>query len=139
MYENHTNTPLHTNKEVWQSLQNLQLSSTQQASNLKAKDSDQICVYKETGSRRSVYMVIECKPSYKLLVYNLQAGLLLANSRSMDLPKNVVNLSTIPTNLKEKFVYYLEWLVVTALTQIYGYIVESGLEYCTRLLANTCY
>jgi hypothetical protein len=66
MFENHANTLSDTNEEVRQSLQNLRLSSTQQASSSKAKDSDQICVYKETDGRRRVCMVIEYKPSHKL-------------------------------------------------------------------------
>src|SRR5271156_631760 len=68
MFENHANTLADTNKEVQQSLRNLQLSRRQQAPNSKAKDSDQICVYKETNGRRSVCMVIEYKPSHKLSV-----------------------------------------------------------------------
>jgi hypothetical protein len=129
MFENHANTLSDSNEEVRQSLQNLRLSSTRQASHSKAKDSDQICVYKETGGRRSVCMVIEYKPSHKLSVYNLRAGLLRADSGSMDLPKDVINRPTIPTNPEEKFVYHSEWLVAIALTQTYGYMVENGLEY----------
>jgi hypothetical protein len=74
-------------------------------------------------------MVIEYKPSHKLLVYNLQVGLLRADSGSMDLLKDVINRPTIPTDPEEKFVYHLEWLVGAALTQTYDYMVENGLEY----------
>jgi hypothetical protein len=91
MFENHTNTLADTNEEVQQSLQNLRLSRRQQASNSKAKDSDQICVYKETNGRRSVCIVIEYKPSHKLLVYNLKAGLLQADFESMNLLEHVIN------------------------------------------------
>jgi hypothetical protein len=116
IFENHANTLADTNDEVLQSLQNLRLSRRQQAPSSKAKDSDQICVYKEADGRRSVCMVIEYKPSHKLSVYNLRAGLLRADSRSMDLPKDVINRPTIPIDPEEKFVYHLEWLVGVALT-----------------------
>jgi hypothetical protein len=106
MFKNHANTLADTNEEVQQSLQNLRLLRRQQAPNSKAKDSDQICVYKETNSRCSVCMVIEYKPSHKLLVYNLQAGLLRADSKSMNLLEDVINRPTIPTNPEEKFIYY---------------------------------
>jgi hypothetical protein len=74
-------------------------------------------------------MVIEYKPSHKLLVYNLRAGLLRADSRYINLLEDIINRPTIPTDLEEKFVYHSEWLVVASLTQTYGYMVENGLEY----------
>jgi hypothetical protein len=129
MFKNHANTLADTNEEVQQSLQNLRLSRRQQAPNSKAKDSDQICVYKETNSRCSVCMVIEYKLSHKLLVYNLQAGLLRADSRFMNLPEDVINRPIIPMNPEEKFIYYSEWLVAAVLIQIFSYIVKDRLEY----------
>jgi hypothetical protein len=108
MFEIYTNTLADTNEEVQQSLQNLRLSRRQQAPNSKAKDSDQICVYKETNSRYSICIVIEYKLSHKLSVYNLQAGLLQADSGSINLPEDVINRPTIPTNPEEKFIYYSE-------------------------------
>ena len=108
IFENHANTLADTNDEVLQSLQNLRLSRRQQAPSSKAKDSDQICVYKEVDGRRSVCMVMEYKPSHKLSVYNLRAELLRADSGSMDLPKDVINRPTIPTDPQEKFVYHSE-------------------------------
>ena len=47
----------------------------------------------------------------------------------MDIPKDVINRITIPTDLEEKFVYHSEWLTAAALTQTYGYMIENGLEY----------
>ena len=129
IFENHANTLADTNDEVLQSLQNLRLSRRQQAPSLKAKDSDQICVYKEADGSRSVCMVIEYKPSHKLSVYNLQAGLLQADSGLIDLLKDVINQPIILTDLEEKFVYHSEWLVGAALTRTYNYMVENGLEY----------
>jgi hypothetical protein len=129
MFENHANTLADTNEEVQQSLQNLRLSGRQQAPNSKARNSDQICVYKETNGRRNVCMVIEYKPSHKLSVYNIRAGLLRADSGCLDLPKDVINRITVPTNPEEKFVYHSEWLVGAVLTQTYEYMIENGLEY----------
>ncbi len=131
VFENHVNSLANENEEVQQSLQNLQLSSKSQgsSSNAKPKDADQICVYKETDGRRSLCLVVEYKPSHKLSVFNLRAGLLRADHGSMNLPKDVINRPTIPTDSDEKFVYHSEWLVGAALTQTYGYMIESGLEY----------
>jgi hypothetical protein len=47
----------------------------------------------------------------------------------MDLLKDVINWPTIPTDLGEKFIYRLEWLVAAALTQTYRYIVKNGIAY----------
>jgi hypothetical protein len=74
-------------------------------------------------------MVIEYKLSHKLSVYNLQAGLLQADSGSMNLLKDVINQPTISTDPEEKFIYHSEWLVAAALTQTYRYMVKNGLEY----------
>lgn len=73
-------------------------------------------------------MVIEYK-LLQLLVFNLQAGLLRADSGCINLLEDVINRLIIPTDLEEKFVYRSEWLVGAALTQTYGYMVENGLEY----------
>jgi hypothetical protein len=74
-------------------------------------------------------MIIEYKPPHKLSVYNLRAGLLRADSGSMNLLEDVINRPTIPIDPEEKFVYNSEWLVGAALTQTYEYMVENGLEY----------
>jgi hypothetical protein len=131
MFENHANTLADTNEEVQHSLQNLQLSDRQQAvsSSSKAKDADQICVYKQADGTHSLCMIIEYKPPHKLSVYNLRAGLLRADLGSMNLPEDVINRPTIPTDLEEKFIYHSEWLTAAALTQTYSYMIENGLEY----------
>lgn len=48
----------------------------------------------------------------------------------MNLLEDVISCPTIPTDPEEKFVYHSEWLVGAALTQIYSYMIKSGLEYC---------
>jgi hypothetical protein len=74
-------------------------------------------------------MIIEYKPSYKLLVFNLQAGLLRADKGFINILENIINQITIPTNLKDKFMYYSKWLTAAALTQTYSYIIKNGLKY----------
>jgi hypothetical protein len=61
-------------------------------------------------------MVVEYKPSHKLSAFNLQAGLLRADNGSMNIPEDVINRITIPTDLEEKFVYHSKWLMAAALT-----------------------
>lgn len=59
---------------------------------------DQICVYKEADGTRRLYTVMEYKSSHKLPVFNLKAGLLQADSGSMNVLEDVVNRITIPTD-----------------------------------------
>jgi hypothetical protein len=131
IFENHANTLSDSNEEVQQSLQDLRISSKGQASssNPKPRNADQICVYKEADGTRSLCMVIEYKPSHKLSVFNLRAGLLRADQGSMNIPEDVINRITIPTDPEDKFVYHSEWLTTAALTQTYTYMIENGLEY----------
>ncbi|KAL5312936.1 hypothetical protein ACEPPN_019362 [Leptodophora sp. 'Broadleaf-Isolate-01'] len=131
IFENHANTLSDNNEEVQQSLQDLHILSKGQASssNPKPRNADQICVYKEADGTRSLCMVVEYKPSHKLSVFNLRAGLLRADKGSMNIPGDVINRITIPTDPEDKFVYYSEWLTTAALTQTYAYMIENGLEY----------
>jgi hypothetical protein len=131
IFENHANTLSDSNEEVQQSLQDLRISSKGQASssNPKPRNADQICVYKEADGTRNLCMVVEYKPSHKLSVFNLRAGLLRADKGSMNIPEDVINRVTIPTDPEDKFVYHSEWLTAAALTQTYAYMIENGLEY----------
>jgi hypothetical protein len=79
---------------------------------------------------------VEYKPSYKLSVFNLRAGLLRADKGSVSIPEDVINRITIPTDLEDKFVYYSEWLTAAALMQIYTYIIENGLEYSKLVIGE---
>jgi hypothetical protein len=125
IFENHANTLSDSNEEVQQSLRDLRISS----SNPKPRNADQICVYKEADGTRRLCMVVEYKPSHKLSVFNLRAGLLRADKESMNIPEDVINRITIPTDPEDKFVYHSEWLTAAALTQTYAYMIETGLEY----------
>jgi hypothetical protein len=60
-------------------------------------------------------MVVEYKPSYKLLVFNLWARLLRVNKGFMNILEDVINWIIIPTNLKDKFMYLSKWLTIVAL------------------------
>ncbi|KAH8751831.1 hypothetical protein BGZ57DRAFT_934347 [Hyaloscypha finlandica] len=131
IFENHANTLSDSNEEVQQSLQDLRISSKghDSSSNLRPRNADQICVYREADGTRSLCMVVEYKPSHKLSVFNLRAGLLRADKGSMNIPEDVINRITIPTDPEDKFVYHSEWLTAAALTQTYSYMIENGLEY----------
>jgi hypothetical protein len=125
IFENHANTLSDSNEEVQQSLRDLRISS----SNPKPRNADQICVYKEADGTRRLCMVVEYKPSHKLSVFNLRAGLLRADKGSMNILEDVINRITIPADPEDKFVYHSEWLTAAALTQTYAYMIETGLEY----------
>ena len=131
IFENHANTLSDSNEEVQQSLQDLRISSKglDSRSNPKPRNADQICVYKEADGTRSLCIVVEYKPSHKLSVFNLRAGLLRADKGFLNIPEDVINRITIPTDPEDKFVYHSEWLTAAALTQTYVYMVENGLEY----------
>ncbi len=131
IFENHANTLSNSNEEVRESLQNLRLSTKEQSSgsNPNPRNADQICIYKEADGTQSLYIVVEYKPAHKLSVCNLRAGLLRADNGSINIPEDVINRITIPTDLEEKFVYYSEQLTAAALTQTYGYMIKNGLEY----------
>ncbi|KAG9241154.1 hypothetical protein BJ878DRAFT_522142 [Calycina marina] len=131
IFENHANTLSDSNEEVQQSLQDLRISSQghTSSSNPKPRNADQICVYKEADGTKNLCMIVEYKPSHKLSVFNLRAGLLRADKGSMNIPKDVINRITIPTDPEDKFVYHSEWLTAAALTQTYAYMIENGLEY----------
>jgi hypothetical protein len=60
-------------------------------------------------------MVVEYKPSYKLSAFNLRAGLLRADKGSINIPEDIINRITIPTDPEDKFVYHSKWLTVAAL------------------------
>ena len=74
-------------------------------------------------------MVVEYKPSRKLSVFNLRAGLLQADKGFLYILEDVINRITIPTDPGDKFVYHSEWLTAAALTQTHAYMIENGLEY----------
>jgi hypothetical protein len=49
-------------------------------------------------------MVVEYKLPRKLSAFNLRAGILRVDNGSMNIPEDVINRITIPTDPEEKFV-----------------------------------
>jgi len=47
----------------------------------------------------------------------------------MNILEDVINQIKILTDSQKKFVYHSEWLMTTALTQTYSYIIENGLKH----------
>lgn len=70
--------------------------------------------------------VCEYKAPHKLTASHLRAGL-----RPMNIHKDVVNRTTIPTKADShgQFQYHAEKLTAAALTQAYHYMIHGGLEY----------
>ncbi|KAM3516196.1 hypothetical protein MY11210_000218 [Beauveria gryllotalpidicola] len=90
---------------------------------------DQICIYRSDGgptARRNMVYVCEYKAPHKLTASHLRAGL-----RPMNIHRDVVNRTTIPTNADPygHFQYHAEKLTAAALTQTYHYMIHGGLEY----------
>lgn len=85
---------------------------------------DQICIYKNEGGQTELLFIIEYKAPHKLAKEILRVGL-----RTMDLPTEVIHRAMIPTDLQEKFSYNADRLVAAAITQLYSYMLESGVEY----------
>lgn len=56
----------------------------------------------------------------------------------MNIPEDVFNRITVPTNPEDKFVYHSEWLTAAALTQTYAYMIKNGLEY-SKLVTGEAY
>ncbi|KAI9738100.1 MAG: hypothetical protein M1818_005528 [Claussenomyces sp. TS43310] len=129
IFENHANTLSDIEPEVQERLRDLGLSDTQQGYRSKPSYADQVCVYQQVDGKRVACMIYEFKPPHKLSVYNLRAGLSRADAGSLDIPADVINRPTIPTDADERFFYHSERLTATALAQTYTYMIENGLEY----------
>ncbi|KAI9844713.1 MAG: hypothetical protein M1838_002071 [Thelocarpon superellum] len=90
---------------------------------------DQVCVYVEgQGKNRSrrLAFLIERKPPHKMPLALLQAGL-----RQMELRPDVIDRPTIPSPEDEDahLRYHSDRLVAAAVTQIYSYMIECGVQY----------
>ncbi|KAH6672628.1 hypothetical protein B0J14DRAFT_514215, partial [Halenospora varia] len=124
IFENYTNTLSDSNNKSLRILKKEQTLN----SNPKPQSTDQICVYKEADSTQNLYIVIEYKPPYKLL--------LQANKGLINILEDVINRIIIPTDLEDKFVYYSKWLIVAALIQTYIYIIKNGLKYSKLVIGK---
>ena len=123
VFENHTNTLSDMAEDVQHRLQ-ISSSSKDHHRTPKPVYADQICVYKNEDDQMDLLFIIEYKAPHKLTKQILRAGL-----RIMDVPKEVINRPTIPTDPQEKFGYNADRLVAAAVTQTYSYMLESGVEY----------
>ncbi|KAK3366585.1 hypothetical protein B0H63DRAFT_498210 [Podospora didyma] len=92
---------------------------------------DQICVYRSYASTgpaetRTIIYVSEYKPPHKLTAPHLRLSL-----QVRDIPREVINRATIPTDSDspDKFQYHAERLTASAVAQTYHYMIEAGLEY----------
>lgn len=90
---------------------------------------DQICIYRSENTlptRRTIIYVSEYKSPHKLTALRLRLGL-----RAMNINKEVMNQMIIPTSLDldGRFRYHAERLTASAITQIYHYMIKSGIKY----------
>jgi hypothetical protein len=95
--------------------------------NVNQLRADQVCVYKKglaDPGLRTLALVIEYKAPHKLPLPHLRLGL-----REMDIQEEVVNRVTKPTDKQEHFQYNADRLAAAAVTHIYHYMIEGGLEY----------
>lgn len=122
-FENHTNTLSDRAEGVQAHVESF--TSFNQTRRLpKPTYADQICIYKNEGGQTELLFIIEYKASHKLTKEILRVGL-----RIMDLPTEVIHRATVPTDLQEKLSYNADRLVAAAITQLYSYMLESGVEY----------
>ncbi|KAI9823200.1 MAG: hypothetical protein M1832_002644 [Thelocarpon impressellum] len=118
-------------EEVMQrwSEQNLQPSTPGVAAGGPKPRTDQVCVYTEVhgeGNRRRLAFVIEDKPAHKLSTAMLRMGL-----RPLDIRKDVIDRVTVPTSEDQEahIQYHSDRLVAAAITQIFSYMIEGGVQY----------
>ena len=122
-FETHTNTLSGRDEEVQAHLPPSRKSSKPYRPE-NPISADQICVSHTTAHGTELLYVIEYKAPHKFTPQILQTGL-----REMILETAVISRPTIPTEPGEKFEYRADRLVAAAMTQTYGYMLESGLEY----------
>lgn len=87
------------------------------------------CVYRSDNagsSRPALIYVYEYKSPHELTAPHLRVGLC-----PMNIYKDVVNRKTIPTSVDPDgcFQYHAKRLTALAITEIYQYMIEGGLEY----------
>ncbi|KAI9670763.1 MAG: hypothetical protein M1817_003873 [Caeruleum heppii] len=129
-FENHANTLSDLSLEVVDAL-NAQAERSSSTSSTKPVvprgnivRADQICVYQDTNGERQLRFVIEYKAPLKLSLEYLSRGL-----RPMTLEDEVINRITIPTDADAYLQYQADRVTAIAITQIFSYMIENGLEY----------
>lgn len=121
-FENHTNR-LGEPAEDMQARLRIARHSNESHRPVDPIHADQLCVYKKNGELELLF-VIEYKAPHKISKEILRAGL-----REMNVPEDIINRSSIPTDPSKKFQYNADKLVAAVVTQIYSYMLESGCEY----------
>ena len=91
---------------------------------MRPKNTDQICVYKDTSGRQTPLLIVEYKPPHKLVIGDLLWGL----CEDMSILK-VIERAIIPTNLKERLEHNSDEAVAAVMTQTFHYMIKCGLEY----------
>jgi hypothetical protein len=128
IFESHPNTLSDMNEEVQQRQQQQrqwrQAGGQSADTSMRPKNTDQICVYKDTSGRRNPLFIIEYKPPYKLLIGDFLWGL----REDMSILE-VIERNTILTDLKERLKHNLNEVVVAVLMQIFYYMIQYRFEY----------
>jgi len=86
---------------------------------------DRFCIHRIDDSAYTLLLTVEYKPSRKLSVENLRAGL-----RPIDLWEELVQTNHISTDPAKKLQYNAELLTNSAVVQAYDVMVEEGRPYC---------
>ena len=86
---------------------------------MRPKNTDQICVYKDTSGTRTPLFIVEYKPPHKLSVGDLLWGL----REDMSILE-VIERDTIPTDLKERLEHNSDEVVAAVLTQTFHYMIQ---------------
>lgn len=116
-FENHPNTLSDIADEVQQAMSRMEPV-------LRLRYADQLCVYKTVGGTRDLRFVVEYKAPHKLSVEHSRRGL-----RPMNLPSDILNRPTIPTDAESKLDYDSDLRTGAAISQTFGYMIDNGLEY----------
>ena len=138
VFENHDNTLSNDDEEAQFRLEELKITtppkqskkSSSKVNRPRHRDKsypDAFCVYRRDDKQQVPLAAVELKPPHKLPV-----SVLLAGTRDMDLPTEVVERETIPVKKEDPqahFKYQADRLVAAAVTQTFSYMIENGLEY----------
>ncbi|KAL8707456.1 MAG: hypothetical protein Q9220_007512 [cf. Caloplaca sp. 1 TL-2023] len=84
---------------------------------------DQLCIKNIDDDRTSIKVVIEFKAPHKITTQMITAGL-----REMSF-NDIVRATSPPDDPSKKFEYYADRFIAMIITQVYSYMVESGISH----------
>ncbi|KAK3364277.1 hypothetical protein B0T25DRAFT_529692 [Lasiosphaeria hispida] len=84
---------------------------------------DQICIYRSLNGDRTLAYVLEYKAPHKLTAHQVREGI-----SPLDVVRDVVNCAEIPNDDGEHFRYFAKRLSAAAATQVYHYMLQTGLK-----------